>query len=204
MNAPKQRLCLHELENPKSCFPLLGSKYKWTAQISWSPGIGWHKINIDGAKKSTVVHGGVGGVLRDWNGDIKWAYADSIPNCNDSLLAEVFALYKMLLLLNVEDTPKIWIETDSMTLLNTLNHNLLGNWRIQHLLIHIRSLLIPFEVHISHIFRKGNQVADLLANIGFSTQSYNFYTSNNIPRRILGMARVDQPGIPNFRIRYRS
>ncbi|KAK6123324.1 hypothetical protein DH2020_042933 [Rehmannia glutinosa] len=170
--------------------------------VLWiKPDTGVVKLNCDGAKKTTHSHGGIGGVLRDSNGNIIWAFSDFIEECPNSLYAEAAALLRGLQLLDTSCTTTLWIETDSKLLWQILSHNHLGHWKLHGLLNKIHTQLSHFEVSITHIYREGNKAADALANIGFHQQTFVQYSSNSTPRAIQGFVRVDQLEIPAFRFR---
>jgi hypothetical protein len=61
-------------------------------------------------------------------------------------------------------------------------------------------LISGLNIRFNHVFREGNQAADWLSKCGSAgiTQEYN---SNNIPKELKGILRVDKCGLPCLRIR---
>ena len=49
-------------------------------------------------------------------------------------------------------------------------------------------------MHLSHVFREGNQVADFLTKLGANGLSQHFYSSTDLPRLARGLVRLDQLG----------
>ncbi|KAL2454544.1 Uncharacterized protein Adt_47952 [Abeliophyllum distichum] len=74
-----------------------------------------------------------------------------------------------------------------------------GPWHIQATLRHIRHLLALDRDTITHIFREGNQVADLLASEGWDRRYYYEYSSQDLPRRHRSLVQIDRFGLPTVR-----
>ena len=61
--------------------------------------------------------------------------------------------------------PKLWLEGDSLNIINTLNNKNSISWLIEAMVMEIKSLIHKFEkVVISHTYREANGVADWVAN----------------------------------------
>ncbi|KAL2459896.1 Ribonuclease H protein [Abeliophyllum distichum] len=76
----------------------------------------------------------------------------------------------------------LWVESDSTLAIHCITKGG-GPWHIQATLWHIRHLLALDRDTITHIFREGNQVADLLALEGWDRCCYYEYSSQDLPRR---------------------
>ncbi|KAL2503882.1 Uncharacterized protein Adt_19503 [Abeliophyllum distichum] len=70
----------------------------------------------------------------------------------------------------------LWIEADSTLAIHCITRGG-GPWSIQAILRHIRHLLTFDHDTISHIYREGNQVADLLALEGWDRRCYFEYNA---------------------------
>ncbi|KAL0394172.1 UNVERIFIED_CONTAM: Calcineurin-binding protein 1 [Sesamum latifolium] len=79
-------------------------------------------------------------------------------------LAELKAIYRGLQLSIERNITKIWIKTDAQVIIKLIANPSLGAWYLQNTLMKIRTLLQQIEFKVSHIFREGNQIADLFAN----------------------------------------
>lgn len=59
------------------------------------------------------------------------------------------------------------VEGDSSLIINACIQRKTLNWRINYVLRQVWSLLDSFEAfHISHTYREGNKMVDILANMG--------------------------------------
>ncbi|EOY08713.1 Uncharacterized protein TCM_023790 [Theobroma cacao] len=89
----------------------------------------------------------------------------------NSLQVELLALYRGLVLCREYNITRLWIEMDAMVVIRLLQENYRGLYDIRYLLVTIRQLLSQFFFCISHIYREGNQAADLLVNMGHAHQN---------------------------------
>ncbi|KAK6115880.1 hypothetical protein DH2020_008149 [Rehmannia glutinosa] len=123
--------------------------------ICWNkPGPTTLKLNIDGATRGLINQAGLGGVLRDYNGNILWAFCGKI-SCEDSFLAECGALEQGL-----EHLQQLNIQGFALN----LTHN--NYWKWQTTLARIRHKMIGTNISLSHTLREGNKVADAMASLG--------------------------------------
>ena len=61
--------------------------------------------------------------------------------------------------------PKLWLEGDSLNIVNTLNNKNSITWSIEATVMEIKSLINKFEKFIiSHEYHEANGVADWVAN----------------------------------------
>ncbi|KAL2516624.1 Uncharacterized protein Adt_12871 [Abeliophyllum distichum] len=92
----------------------------------------------------------------------------------------------------------LWVESDSTLAIHCITKGG-GPWHIQATLRHIRHLLAPDRDTITHIFREGNQVADLLASESWDRRCYYEYSSPDLPRRHRSLVQIDRFGLPTVR-----
>ncbi|KAL2532578.1 Uncharacterized protein Adt_05929 [Abeliophyllum distichum] len=92
----------------------------------------------------------------------------------------------------------LWVESDSTLAIHCITKGG-GPWHIQATLRHIRHLLAMDRDTITHIFREGNQVADLLASEGWDRRYYYEYSSQDLPRRHRSLVQIDRFGLPTVR-----
>ena len=88
--------------------------------------------------------------------------AISIPiGISNSHIAEATAsLYTIKLVVDL-GYSKLWLEGDSMNIINTLNNKNAISWSIEATIMEIKTLIQKFDkVAISHIYREANGVAD--------------------------------------------
>ena len=129
-----------------------------------APPIGWIKGNFDGAAKGNMGRAGCGRVLRDHTGNIIDVIAIPIGNSNSHIAEATAALYTMRLVVET-GCPHLWMEGDSLNIINILNNKNSITWSIEESIMEIKTLMNKFEkVIISHSYCEGNGVADWVAN----------------------------------------
>ncbi|KAI3452727.1 hypothetical protein Pfo_009391 [Paulownia fortunei] len=181
-------------------FPM--EKIKKAQQVLWKkPQVGWFKLNSNGAAKGETGQAGAGGVIRDHRGNVAVAYFEFIGNQN-SIHAEIFALMKGLELTKGLGIANLWIEMDAKTIINLVSSNTAkGNWRLQEMLSKSKFIMSQMHIRITHIYREENTIADFLANEACSTRTSKVFSPSQLTGPITGLLRVDQMGIPSFRLR---
>ncbi|XP_042065471.1 uncharacterized protein LOC121808983 [Salvia splendens] len=140
---------------------------------------------------------GGGGVLRDSEGEILAAFAADL-DVGSGLEAEAMALMIGVRLAK-QHSNRIWIESDSETVVRWLHTGHLGPAEICNVLARVRKELEGCVWRISHIFREGNKVADFLAGLSLQAGAIQYYTRGSSPARVKALCRLEQLGMPNFR-----
>src|SRR3954469_5308371 len=112
---------------------------------------------------------GGGGVIRDSRCCLKLGYFDYFGH-QTSLEAETQALLCGLKHAASLHCTYLWIELDSLLLVNMLTKNYSIPWNIWYYISSIKRLLQGFVFFITHIYREGNKLADGLANVAVDTQ----------------------------------
>ena len=71
-------------------------------------------------------------------------------------------IVKLALAFGIEN---LWLEGDSLNIINCLNGHLLPSWTIVNVVEQTKSNLGKFnKVHISHVYREANSTIDWFAN----------------------------------------
>ncbi|KAL0411456.1 UNVERIFIED_CONTAM: putative ribonuclease H protein [Sesamum latifolium] len=122
------------------------------------------KLNCDGASKGNPGEAGVGGLLRNKQGKLIFAYNDSIGH-HSNIYVELCALVRGLELAKEFGYLQVWVEMDAQVVLHLINKEE-GNWHLQKLLTKFRMLKRDMNLRLTHVYREGNQPADFLANRG--------------------------------------
>ncbi|KAL0374197.1 UNVERIFIED_CONTAM: putative ribonuclease H protein [Sesamum radiatum] len=163
--------------------------------IRWRyPIEGWWKLNTDGASKGNPGCAGAGGIIRDCHGRFILGFADGL-GVQTNTYAELYAIVRGLQLAKNAKCSHLEVERDSKVALQII-HNSAGDWKVQHLLTRLRSLHRDINVIFSHVYREGNQPADILAN-----QACHQNTNQTLLRaegRLASLIRLDNL-LPNFR-----
>ncbi|KAL2465905.1 Uncharacterized protein Adt_41756 [Abeliophyllum distichum] len=164
--------------------------------VFWrTPPVGSYKINTDGCLKDGVASGG--GIIRDSSGQCIRAFFSFYGDCT-ILEAELRAILDGIIMAQRLGLSVLWVESDSTLAIHCITKGG-GLWHIQATLRHIRHLLALDRDTITHIFREGNQVADLLASEGWDRCYYYEYNSQDLPRRHRSLVQIDRFGLPTVR-----
>ncbi|KAL2512020.1 Ribonuclease H protein [Abeliophyllum distichum] len=84
--------------------------------------------------------------------------------------------------------------------LNTGLRKTRGPWTVQYHLEEIQRWLSKLEVSFSHIWREGNIVADWLASNGYKEKHFKLLKARELTGEVRGLLRLDNWGLPNFRV----
>lgn len=96
---------------------------------------------------------------------------------------------------------RVWIELDSLELVNILQkrskcpcsqyYTIQSMFKLQH----------SIEYVITHIFHKGNQMTNGIANEGVELKSDRVYRNiDELPKKTQGALRLDMIGVPYIRV----
>ncbi|GLJ32812.1 hypothetical protein SUGI_0660750 [Cryptomeria japonica] len=137
------------------------------SKVRWDkPHCNWVNLNFDGANRGNPRQAGYGVVIRDEVGNIVSGTYGHIGQATKNE-AELRSLEVSLLLCKHKGLSNVQLEGDSQIIINGVINSRFTNWKLAKWLPRIHTLLQsigPYE--ISHIFKEGNQLADLFANLG--------------------------------------
>lgn len=139
--------------------------------VKWTPPRqDFYKLNTDGALNHVTKKASAGGLIRDTEGCWVQGFMVNIGPAT-SFLAELWGLREGLRLCLSLNIQQIEIEMDSAVIVNKLQDQNRANQVLSTLMVDCQRLLQQFRVvHITHIYREGNSVADRLANMGQTSQ----------------------------------
>ncbi|KAK5845912.1 hypothetical protein PVK06_002155 [Gossypium arboreum] len=127
---------------------------------SWSPSVtSWIKLNSDGAVSNLEQRASIGGVLRDSNTNWLWGYAINFGN-ESVFKVETRAMLEGLFLAWDKGFLKVVVECDNTLLVELLLSNGGASSSLVELQLLHQVLLRKWEIHIRHIPRTFNGVAD--------------------------------------------
>jgi len=180
-------------------FQLPPAKLKVIKLVKWiPPQLGVLKLNTDGACRGNPGPAAAGGVVRNHTGQHVLMFSEFLGE-HTNTYAEIYAIWRGLDLCHSRNFSKIWVETDSRIATLFLSPPRFGHWQLQYLIQRIHNLMNLMEVHITHVYREGNSVADFLANDGFVHKRFSLYNINDTKGKLLGLLRLDKMGYPYFR-----
>ncbi|XP_057808794.1 uncharacterized protein LOC131023266 [Salvia miltiorrhiza] len=134
-------------------------------EVHWWPPVGqWMKVNTDGSAMGAPGSIAAGGVFRDHWGWVRGCYHFK-GGTGFAFEAELLAVIYAITIAHQRGWLMLWIEGDSAYIVRLLESRSLdvpgcsmAAWK------KALRLLEEFSVQVSHIFREGNCVADLMAN----------------------------------------
>ena len=189
----------------KNFMSALGIKYLTSKSLTclvicWSPpAMPYAKLNVDGASKGNPGHSGGGGVIRSSTGKILFAF-HNYYGINTSLFAETKALLDGLKFCNRMGLSQVEVETDSMVLLKMVKNRKCTKWNLKKPWSELMALL-HLLIKIEHIYREGNQIADLLANEAVqSKKAKEYHSEEEFPVKMKSMAKLEAMRVPYIRV----
>ncbi|KAF4376903.1 hypothetical protein F8388_022619 [Cannabis sativa] len=170
-------------------------------EVSWfPPPQNFIKINTDGAAKGRSNEASCGGVFRDCNGTILGAFSSFLGN-KTSLEAELYGVIKAINIACANHWHCVWLEVDSILTLSMIANNKTDvPITIREEWLKTLQQIQTMNLIYSHIYREGNQVADLLANHGFFSRD-EFSWFSEAPNFIIKEALRDINGPVRYRVK---
>ncbi|KAH0698803.1 hypothetical protein KY284_013018 [Solanum tuberosum] len=124
---------------------------------------GWIKCNTDGASKGNPGVSSYGFCIRNENGDLLYAEAKRI-GITTNMVAELTGIWQALRYCKAQGYDHIKLETDSLSLKNMIRKEWRIPWELNERIEEIHELMNTLHIHIQHIFREANQLADFITN----------------------------------------
>lgn len=114
--------------------------------------MGCIKGNFDGSAKGNPGKVGCGGVLRNHYNTVVDVFAIPIGKSTSHKVEATISLFTIRMAVE-SGFWNIWLEGDSLNIINILNNKSLINWIIEGSILEIKELMNKFDnVYISHIF----------------------------------------------------
>lgn len=141
-----------------------------------------------------------GGVIRDNRGKLKLGFFEYFGHLT-SLEAETCTLLSGLQHAVTLDVCFLWVELDSLLLVNMLKGFVAVPWRLHYYVATIKNIMQRLVFFVSHVYREGNQLADGLANTAVDTQSHRAFTRpEDLPSSTKGAYFMDRTHLPCIRV----
>ncbi|XP_059294498.1 uncharacterized protein LOC132047475 [Lycium ferocissimum] len=171
--------------------------------VCWNkPESGYLKLNTDGSFNKSNGKAGLGGALRDENGQL--VKASSIPiQCTNHNIAEArAALYGVNWSIQNGHTNLV-IELDSMVITEMLKDKKAGNFRLNRIIEETSDKLKHATVKFTHCYREANQLADWLAKMAMNSHDNNIYLSDQEHSNgAKGSFLLDKRQVPSMRSKF--
>ncbi|KAA8530045.1 hypothetical protein F0562_004754 [Nyssa sinensis] len=134
-------------------------KSKWKA-----PEVGLFKLNIDGSWSDSDGRGGVGGLVRDCQGEVIEGFGKMLVDCGSATQVEMFAILHGLIFAKEIGIHDIILEGDSLNSLLAIKSPLED---FSSLGIYVEEVNVAFcffnWISYAHVRREANAVAHVLA-----------------------------------------
>jgi ribonuclease HI len=167
-------------------------------EVLWQPPLlNWYKCNIDGASTGNPGNVSCGGIFRDHALDLIYAFAEPLGIAS-SFVAEISGAMRAIEIAFQHQWNNLWLETDSSLVVAAFNnpHNLVV-WNLRNRWKNTLTMVSQMNFMVTHIYREGNQVADLLANHGLNQTSLTSW--QHVPLFLCDSISKNKLGVPNFR-----
>jgi ribonuclease HI len=168
-------------------------------EVIWQPpSVNWIKCNTDGASCGNPGIAACGGVFRDHHANFVYAFAEPL-GVETAYFAELCGVLKAIEIAYEKNWANLWVESDSSQVVaafknpkNSIAWPLRNRWK--------NAIFKMSHMHciVTHTYREGNKVADLIANFGLSSSEPTFW--NVGPEFILDAMDCNKRGLPNFRL----
>jgi ribonuclease HI len=168
-------------------------------EVLWTPPmLNWLKCNIDGASCGNPGNASCGRVFRSHDADFVYGFAEPLGVTN-AFVAELCGAMRVIEIAFQNHWHHLWIESDSLSVVSAFNHpEKQVAWSISNRWRNTIFMVKQMTVIVTHIYREGNQVADLFANHGLSIASIVFWF--NLPSFSSDCFVRSKQGAPCFRI----
>ncbi|XP_059292008.1 uncharacterized protein LOC132045445 [Lycium ferocissimum] len=171
--------------------------------VCWrKPEMGWFKLNTDGSFVDITNSAGIGGILRNEEGDLIMAFSISV-DCESHNIAEALAAEHGIRWCMNHGFDNVQIELDSQIIVKMLLNKDTDNLKLKQIINNTNGFLKDATVQISHCYREANMVADFLAKMASTSRRRTLYLSQrDLPREVKGLIQLDKQQLPTFRRRF--
>jgi ribonuclease HI len=174
-------------------------KATYLKEVYWHPPlINWLKCNIDGASSGNPGNAACGGIFRNHESDFVYGFAEPIGDTT-AYIAEMSGAIRAIEIAFQNQWTNLWIESDSSSVVAAFhNPDKPVAWCLSNRWKNTLHMTKQMNFMVSHIYREGNQVADLLANHGLSLLSIVYW--NTLPLFVRNCFECNKHGSTSFRL----
>ncbi|XP_055962061.1 uncharacterized protein LOC130015619 [Mercurialis annua] len=167
-------------------------------EVSWKPPpSNWMKVNTDGAALGAPGLAGAGGIFRNYRGFVQRCFAIPLGICfayEAEMVAVIYAIQEAWRV----GWNNIWIECDSLVIVNAIKGgNLAVPWKWKLAWQTCLFYLSKMNWVVTHIFREGNEAADILSKKAVHIGTSLWWSSS--PDFLANVIAYNSLGQPNFR-----
>ena len=129
------------------------------------------KFNVDGVAKGKPMPVGIGGGLRNSEGNVLALFSKHV-GCMESNEAEVVAFLEAIrIFTSTSSRSRLVVESDSLNAISWVSSSAMFSWKFQFYLNKIRALSSSIQVSFIHVERAANGFANSLAKQGVDGSS---------------------------------
>lgn len=141
---------------------------------------------------------GGGGILRNYRGDLQMAffyhYGIWLSRSKSNDVWDT--------LIHSESIFIVYVEFDSMLIVNMLNGVMKWTWQLWKIIKDIKRYMAIGQFEVTHYFREANMVAHSMANLDVTSKCRPIFTvATSLPWQVRVAPKMDQRYLPTFRIR---
>ncbi|XP_024632555.1 uncharacterized protein [Medicago truncatula] len=167
-------------------------------EVLWNPPpLHWIKCNTDGSSNTNT--SSCGGIFRDRNADFLMCFAENTGHEN-AYFAELSGAMRAIELAKLHNWQSLWLESDSALVVNAFKNISQVPWKLRNRWENCILATRNMNFIVSHVFREGNECADMLANIGLSLNCLTIWLE--LPDCIKSIFIKNKLGWPNNRFVY--
>jgi ribonuclease HI len=174
-------------------------KTNFLKEVFWHPPlVDWIKCNIDGASSGNPGKAACGGIFRNHESEFVYGFAELLGNIT-AYIAEMSGAIRAIEIAFHNQWTNLWLESDSSSVVAAFhNPTKPVAWCLRNRWKNALYMTTQMNFMVSHIYREGNQVADLLANHGLSILSIVYW--NNLPLFVRDSFTFNKNGSTSFRL----
>ncbi|GAU13067.1 hypothetical protein TSUD_173670 [Trifolium subterraneum] len=145
-------------------------------EVCWEPPlVNWTKCNIDGAACGNPGFASCGGIFRNFTADFVFGFAEPLGIVSPHF-AELCGAMRAIEIAYQNNWNNLWLETDSTLVVSAFQNPAKPiAWALRNKWQNVLLMLNQMNCIVTHIYREGYQVADLIANHGLSLPSIVFW-----------------------------
>ncbi|KAK6780041.1 hypothetical protein RDI58_022225 [Solanum bulbocastanum] len=171
--------------------------------VKWiKPPDTWVKLNTDGSALNNPGNIGAGGILRNQNGDLLFAFSAPLGEGTNNQAEVEAAIFGLSWCANL-NYKNVILEVDSQLLVEWMKDHITASWKVSYQLQKLQQLASKFDqFKCIHTLREANWVADFLAKYSHQIiQPMVYFDSQHLPPLAAAYIQQDTTGLASFRRR---
>ncbi|KAK2404238.1 hypothetical protein QL285_053601 [Trifolium repens] len=166
-------------------------------EVIWSPPLqGWIKCNTDDTFVGNPGIAACAGIFRNNLGANLGCFAHYIGLAN-ALYAEIMGIILAIECAVDRNWRQLWIKSDSKLAVSAFKKSSIIPWQLKNRWLNCMCKIKNIQVIVSHVYREGNYVADMLANLGLTVTDFTWW--HTAPPSISDDLAKNRDGRPYYR-----